>query len=380
MSDDTTESAEAEPTPRRPQPVVIRIDAKSIWQVIGAVVLTLAAIWVLRRAGTIVSMVVFSIFLSLALQPAVNAIRRRFGIKRGAAVGLIYAAGVAFLLVMIVVLIPTVATLATAISENGPGWLDDLDAWLSGTFGIEVLGQQRSGDITAEISRALESWGDKVPGALTGAATAGVSMVFWLATVAMFTFYFTKDAPKIRNALLSLFNPRTQARLGWTYDRAIQESGGYFYSRLILMFICGTGFFITMALVGVPIGISIALALIGSFFVEFIPVIGTYIGSALPVVITLALRGLVPAIIVLVYAVVYQLIENYFLNPRISANTMSLSGGLAFGAALFGGVVAGPLGAIMAMPLAALISAFIEEYAKTKEVVYESQYYPPESS
>ncbi|MGH3480954.1 MAG: AI-2E family transporter [Nocardioidaceae bacterium] len=380
MSDDTTESAEAEPTPRRPQPVVIRIDAKSIWQVIGAVVLTLATIWVLRRGGTVVSMVVFSIFLSLALQPAVNAIRRRFGIKRGAAVGLIYAAGVAFLLVMIVVLIPTVATLATAISENGPGWLDDLDAWLSGTFGIEVLGQQRSGDITAEISRALESWGDKVPGALTGAATAGVSMVFWLATVAMFTFYFTKDAPKIRNALLSLFNPRTQARLGWTYDRAIQESGGYFYSRLILMFICGTGFFITMALVGVPIGISIALALIGSFFVEFIPVIGTYIGSALPVVITLALRGLVPAIIVLVYAVVYQLIENYFLNPRISANTMSLSGGLAFGAALFGGVVAGPLGAIMAMPLAALISAFIEEYAKTKEVVYESQYYPPESS
>lgn len=380
MSDDTTELAEAEPTPPRPQPVVVRIDATTIWQVIGAVVLTLVAIWILNRAETIVSMVVFSIFLSLSLQPAVNAIHRRFNIRRGAAVGLIYAAGVAFLLVMIFVLIPTIATLGTAISEHGPEWLGNLDAWLSDTFGIEVLGRQRSGDIPAEVSRALQSWGDEVLGAFTGAATAGVSMVFWLATVAMFTFYFTVDAPKIRNALLSLFNPRIQARLGWTYDRAIQETGGYFYSRLILMIINGLGFFITMALVGVPIAISISLALIGSFFVEFIPVIGTYIGSALPVVITLALRGLVPAIIVLGYAIVYQLVENYILNPKISANTMTLSGGLAFGAALFGGAIAGPLGAIMAMPVAALTRAFIGEYARTKEVVYTSRYDQPQAS
>lgn len=380
MSDDTTESAEAEPTPSRPPPVVIRIDAKTIWLVIGAVVLTLVAIWALHRAGTIVAMVVFSIFLSLTLQPAVIAIHRRFDIRRGAAVGLIYAAGFAFLLVMIFVLIPTIATLATAISEHGPEWLENLDTWLSETFAIDVIGLQRSGDIPAEVSRALQSWGDEVLGAFTGAATAGVSLVFWLATVAMFTFYFTVDAPKIRDALLSLFNPRIQARLGWTYDRAIQESGGYFYSRLILMIINGLGFFITMALVGVQIAISISLALIGSFFVAFIPIIGTYIGSALPVVITLALRGLVPAIIVLGYAIVYQLVENYVLNPKISADTMTLSGGLAFGAALFGGAIAGPLGAIMAMPVAALTRAFIGEYARTKEVVYASRYDQPPAS
>ena len=374
MSDDTTELDAAESTPPRPQPAVIRIDVKTIWQVIGAVVLTLVAIWTLDRAGTIVSMVAFSVFLSLSLQPAVNAIHRRFDIRRGAAVGLIYAAGLTFLLVMIFVLIPTIGTLATAISEHGPEWSANLDAWLSETFGIDVLGQHGPGDIPADVSRALQSWGDNVLGAFTGAATAGVSLVFWLATVAMFTSYFTADAPKIRNALLSLFNPRIQARLGWTYDRAIQETGGYFHSRLILMIINGLGFFITMALVGVPIDISISLALIGSFVVAFIPVIGTYIGSAVPVVITLALQGLVPAIIVLGYAIVYQLIENYILNPRISANTMTLSGGLAFGAALFGGAIAGPVGAIMAMPVAALTAAFIGEYAKTREVVYPSRY------
>jgi predicted PurR-regulated permease PerM len=92
------------------------------------------------------------------------------------------------------------------------------------------------------------------------------------------------------------------------------------------------------------------------------------------VVITLVLQGLVPAIIVLGYAIVYQLVENYILNPRISANTMTLSGGLAFGAALVGGAIAGPVGAIMAMPVAALTAAFIGEYAKTREVVYPSRY------
>jgi predicted PurR-regulated permease PerM len=376
MSDETPDPVEAEPEPR-PQPVVVRVDAKTIWQAIGAVVVTLLAIWVVREAGSLVSMVVFSVFLSLALQPAVNALHRRMDIKRGAAVGIIYAAGFAFLLAMVLVLVPTIARLASEIAESGSQWIEDLDSWLSNTFGITAIGDSMSDDISAELAQALRSWGDDILGAVAGAATAGVGAVFWLATVAMFTFYFTADAPRIRGALLSFFNPRTQTRLGWTFDRAIQETGGYFYSRLILMLINGIGFFVTMALVGVPIVIAISLALIGSFLAAFIPVVGTYIGSALPVVITLALSGIIPAIVVLGYAIVYQQVENYILSPRISANTMSLSGGLAFGAALFGGAVAGPLGAFMAMPVVALVKAFIAEYAKTKEVVYASRYDQP---
>ena len=138
------------------------------------------------------------------------------------------------------------------------------------------------------------------------------------------------------------------------------------------MFINGLGFFFTMVLVEMPVGLATALALFGSFVSVFIPAIGTYIGGAIPVLLTLAVQGLTEALIVLGYVLLYQQLENYWLSPRISAQTMTLNGGVAFGAALAGGAIAGPMGAFTALPIAALISSFISNYIASNEVVYQS--------
>ena len=86
--------------------------------------------------------------------------------------------------------------------------------------------------------------------------------------------------------------------------------------------------------------------------------------------VTLGLAGLIPAVIVLVYALVYQQIENYWLSPKISSKTMTLNGAVAFGAALAGGAIAGPLGAFVALPVAALITALISNFVTHYEVGY----------
>jgi predicted PurR-regulated permease PerM len=281
---------------------------------------------------------------------------------------------------MVFIFIPMIARLATVIGENGTEWLNDLVAWISDTFGVELWNPQASEEASQAVSEWLRGWVDQIFGTVVGIVSAGIGFLFWMATVAMFTFYFTAQAPQLRNAVLSLFSPRVQERLGWTWDRAIKETGGYFYSRLILMLINGTGFFFTMVVVGVPAALSLGLAFIGAFIAAFIPAVGTYIGSAIPALVTLAIQGLVPALIVVAYAIVYQQIENYILSPKISANTMTLNGGLAFGAALFGGAVAGPLGAFMALPVTALVSAFIAEYGRRNVVVYESPHDSPRSA
>jgi predicted PurR-regulated permease PerM len=140
------------------------------------------------------------------------------------------------------------------------------------------------------------------------------------------------------------------------------------------MIINGVGFFITMVLVGMPIAFAIPLSVFGAFVSVFIPVIGTYLGAAIPIIMTLAVQGIVAALILLGYVLVYQAIENAWLSPRISAETMNLSGGLAFASALAGGSLAGPVGAFLALPTAALISSFISNYATTYDVVYQSGY------
>jgi len=138
------------------------------------------------------------------------------------------------------------------------------------------------------------------------------------------------------------------------------------------MVINGTGFFVTIVAVGVPTTIAISLALFGGFVSVFIPAVGTYIGGAIPILISLALQGLTAGLVVLGYVLLYQQVENYWLSPKISSDTMTLNGGVAFGAALAGGAIAGPMGAFTALPVAALISSFISNYYASHEVVYRS--------
>jgi predicted PurR-regulated permease PerM len=350
----------------------VEISARSFWRGIGAVLATLALIWAIQQARGVVSMVLISFFFSLALEPGVRRLTTRFGWRRGSATGVIYLAGAVFVGFMLVVLIPALVELAKVIAERGAEWLNQARDWAADTFNIEVLSPAAAADAASGAGSGLEGFADSPFGSVIDLATDGIGLVFNMATIAMFTFYLTADAPRVQAAVLRLFRPAAQERIGWTWDQAIVQTGGYFYSRMILMVINGLGFFFTMVAVGMPVGLAVSLALFGSFVSVFIPAIGTYIGGAIPVLLTLAVQGLVPALIVLGYVLVYQQAENYWLSPKISANTMTLNGGVAFGAALAGGAIAGPMGAFTALPVAALISSFISNYVASHEVVYHS--------
>ncbi|MFP4234591.1 MAG: AI-2E family transporter [Nitriliruptoraceae bacterium] len=367
-----------QPLPARgPEPPlqVLRIElaSRTIWQTIGAILATVVLVQAGLAARGLLSMLALSFFFSLALDPAVRWLVQRYRWRRGAAVGVIYLAGVSVLLLMVLVLVPAIGELGDRIAENGAEWFRELNSWTTSSFGFPLTSETVAGE-AGGLGAAVAGFGAEPFGELLGLATTGIGLVFNLATVAMFTFYLTADAPRVKRAVLRLFNPRTQERIGWTWDQAIVQTGGYFYSRLILMAINGAGFLVTMLLVGLPLSLALPLAAFGGFVSVFIPAIGTYIGAAVPILLTLAFQGLVSALVVLGYAVVYQQIENYWLSPRISANTMSLNGAVAFGAALAGGAIAGAVGAFVALPVAALISATITNNARSYEVVYHSAY------
>jgi predicted PurR-regulated permease PerM len=357
-----------------PAPSVVRVEiaGRTVWQVIGAVLLTLVLLGAARAASTLLTMVALSFFFSLAMDPAVRWLHARYGWRRGTAVGVIYVAGLVFVTFLVFILIPAIGQLAARIAESGDEWIAQLNAWTSQTLGFAIGDSVTSGVVGA--GERADEFAANAFGRLAGIASSGISLVFNLATIAMFTFYFTADAPWIKRAVLGLFAPATQERIGWTWDQAIVQTGGYFYSRMILMAINGAGFLLTMVIVGLPVSLAVPLAVFGGFVSVFIPAIGTYIGAAVPILITLAVQGLVPGLVVLGYALVYQQLENYVLSPRISAGTMSLNGGVAFGAALAGGAIAGPVGAFVALPIAALISTSISNYVKSYDVVYHSEY------
>ncbi len=353
-----------------PSTSTVRVEGRIIWQAIGAILLTLFLIWAVRQASELVAMVAIAFFFGLALDPGVRWLVNRYGWRRGSATGIIYALGVIFTVFLVVIMLPSIADLARVIGDKGGEWIASAGTWLSDTFGIEISDLEGVGAGTENAGAATADFAGKSFGAVLGIAAGGVGFVFQMATIAMFTFYFAADMPRIQKATLRLFSPSAQKRIGWTWDQAIVQTGGYFYSRLLLMLINGVGFFFTMVLVDLPVSSALALALFGSFVSVFIPVIGTYIGGAVPVLLSIAFQGFTAGLIVLAYVLVYQQIENYWLSPRLSEKTMTLNGGVAFGAALAGGAIAGPMGAFTALPIAALISSFMSNYLASHEVVY----------
>jgi predicted PurR-regulated permease PerM len=370
--EDIAEKEPIEISPGRGRSTVhIAIGWATIWKVIGAILITLFALWAAGQMHTLLGMLVISFFFSLALQPAVIWLVDRYGWRRGAAVGLIYLAGAVFSIVMIVVLIPAVAQIANEIGSKGANWIQDLSLWIENTFHVEIWTPGSGEQIADETAKVLQDWAKGAAGNLVGFATSGLGLIFNMATIAMFTFYFTADAERLKRTVLSHMSPRTQERVGWAWDEAIKQTGGYFYSRMVLMFINGLGFFFTMVLVGMPIGFALPLAVFGGFVSVFIPAVGTYIGGAIPILLTLAVQGFTAALIVLAYVLIYQQAENYWLSPKISSKTMTLNGAVAFGAALAGGALAGPMGAFMALPVAALIISLASNFGKVYDIVYD---------
>jgi predicted PurR-regulated permease PerM len=158
-----------------------------------------------------------------------------------------------------------------------------------------------------------------------------------------------------------------QRNVLWAWETAINKTGGYFYSRLLLMIINGVIVFAALLLVGCPF--AFPLALFEAFVTEFIPVVGTYLGGAIPPVVVLAGNGLHQAIIILVVLVIYQQIENPVLSPVLSRRTIELNPGIAFGSVVAGGMLAGAMGAFLALPAAAVIQAFFTTYVKRYDLV-----------
>jgi predicted PurR-regulated permease PerM len=356
--------------------VTFQMSRRSIWAVIGAVFVALIAVVVFREARSLVSMVFISFFFSLALEPAVTHLHRKRGWKRGAAVGVIYLAGFLGLGVLILFLVPATVEVAQQIGSGLDEWLSNTSDWLNDTFNTDVS-LSFGGGTAEDGAAAAGDWSSEAFGNILGIATSGLGLLFNAATIAMFTFYFSADAPRFRRTVLSTMTPKQQMKVGWTWDQAVEQTGGYFYSRFLLMIINGFGFFFVMLVIGIPTLMAIPLAIFAGFVSEFIPAIGTYIGAAIPIMVALVFQGTVAALVILAYALIYQQIENYWLSPRLSSKTMELNGALAFGAALAGGAIAGPMGAFMALPIAALITAFISNYRTPHPVVYQSEFDDP---
>jgi predicted PurR-regulated permease PerM len=197
-------------------------------------------------------------------------------------------------------------------------------------------------------------------------SVAALGILLQLLSVLLFTFYLVADGPKLRRAILSRLEPSRQRRVLDGWDLAIDKTGGYLYSRALLAGISALAHWVVLQSLGTRA--PVALALWVGVVSQFLPVVGTYIAGALPVLVTF-IDSPLKALIVLMFVVLYQQVENYLLLPRITARTMDLHPAIAFGSAIGGAAVLGAVGAVLAIPAAAMVQAVLSELGDRHEVI-----------
>jgi predicted PurR-regulated permease PerM len=319
--------------------------------------------WLAVRLRSLLVLLLISFFLAFALEPAANVLARR-GWRRSLATAVVFAllavAVLAFVVLLGSLLISQVADLVDAI----PGYTQQVTAFLN-----DKLGTDLSGGELADKLRGNPGVKDFLSGLAAGAvglSTTLVGLVLQGFTVGLFTFYLVADGPRLRRAVCSMLRPDRQQVALRIWELAINSTGGYVYSRVLLAGCSALATTLFLTLVGVPY--PLALGIWVGLVSQFIPTVGTYLAGALAVLIAL-LNQPVDAVWVLGFIVVYQQFENMVLSPRVTARTMALHPAVAFGAVMAGGAIMGPVGALLSLPAAASVQALVSIYLHRYEVI-----------
>src|SRR5499427_10261856 len=331
--------------------------------IVAGMVLAGIADSIVHRLAGFLQIIVISLFLSFAIEPAVDYLAQR-GWRRGAATGLVFVAVFVAIAALIAVLIPAIVSGTRQLISALPDLVTNLARYLR-PLGIQ-LDQVHIEDQLRKYGSQLLTGAGSLLGGVVRVATGIVGGVFQALAIALFTFYMVAQGPQLRQTICARFRPDRQRRILFIWEQAIEQTGGYFYSRLLLAVINGVLMYAVLRWRGVPF--AAPLAIFEGIVAEFIPIVGTYIGGAVPVLVAF-LTGTPAGFWALGYIVVYQQIENYFLSPRLTARTMSLNAPVAFAAALIGGALGGILFAFLALPAAGVILAAFRTYGRYYEVV-----------
>jgi predicted PurR-regulated permease PerM len=288
--------------------------------------------------------------------------------RRGVATFLVMFGNLVLIIVFLIAVGQLLAEQLATLVRSIPELLRQVTTWASEQFGMSLDYETILKELGIGTS-ALTSAATSLAGGLVGAVATVVGAAFSSLTFAFFTFYLSADQPRLRRWVARLAPPRRQEMLTTAWELAIIKTGGYVSARLVLAAICGGLSAAFMLVIGMPYWL--ALGIWTGVVAQFVPTVGTYIAIALPVFVGLVGEQPWQGVAMLVFALVYQQIENLTLEPRISAQAVDVHPAVSFAAVLFGAALFGVAGAFVAVPVAALMLALFEIYSRTYELTPE---------
>jgi predicted PurR-regulated permease PerM len=338
-----------------------RLVARRTLVVLGLVLATLLLLLLVRATRQVLTWIMIAVFFAVALHPAVNWVQRRvaFG-RRWLATLLVFLVAFAFVAGLVTLFVVPLVREGTQVVADFPKIVEDARSGRGPVGGlIERFNLLEYAENNADRFREYASnLGAPTLALLRGAATsiAGIVTIFVLA------YLMVLEAPKVVGGFLALFGDRRAEHIRRVGHDCAKTVTGYITGNLLISVICGSLTYAVLKIMGVPYAGLIAL-FVG--LADLIPLVGATLGA---VIASLAafVESTTAGIVVIVFFVLYQQLENHLLQPLIFARTVKLNPLTVLIAILIAVELAGILGALLAIPVAGIIQIIARDIWDTR--------------
>jgi predicted PurR-regulated permease PerM len=322
--------------------------------------------WIFRQNLSFILLLAVSLLIAIAMEPAVSALANR-GWRRGAATGLVMFSIFLTLIGFLTLFGGLLFSQATSLISNLPGTVENLTEWVNQTFNQQLDPNTIISKLNIQPAQLAGAAGN-FAGGIVGLISGIIGALFQVLTLTLFVFYFSADAPRLRRQIGSMMNSSAQQVLDTTWDITVKKTGGYVISKVIMAVAAATAHAIFFSIIGVPSWLP--LAIITGITSQFIPTIGTYLGILIPVLFVVFTDPNL-ALYIIIFAALYQQLENYLISPRLSKITMDIHPAIAFGSVIVFANLFGVVGAFVSVPIAAAMVALFDTYGKRYELIAE---------
>jgi len=302
---------------------------------------------------TVIVLVMLSLALALGLNPAVEWLHHH-GFRRGLAV-LFVALGLIGLIVLAGwALVPVVTEQVNVLMRQSPEYLQNLRqnaqiAALDAQFHVidKAVAYLTSGELLTGLF-----------GGLVGAGQVVASTVFSVIITTVLTLYFLTTLPTIKEVIYQLAPASRRPRVKYLATEMFKRVGGYVSGLFIVVLIAMSVAYLFLNIVGLS-QYALALTVVVGMF-AFVPVVGTTI-SMITVSIVAFSSSPTTGLVTLIFFLLYQQFDAYFLQPRIFSHSVQIPAVLVMLAAISGGLLLGFVGAVLAIPTTAALLLLYRE-------------------
>jgi predicted PurR-regulated permease PerM len=327
------------------------------------VVCVFLTFWLLYSLRAVLFLFFVAIVLGTAIRPAVDWLHRR-GIPRGTGIIIIYILIAALITGFAAMIFPLLADQAAEISKSLPQYYTGARSALINSHNrlLQNIGWRLPSEIALLIARdpdteeMLTQVGQTI--FYTNLVVRGI-----LSTLAVFllAYYWTQESNFIVRTFLRMFPPQRKKKVREFLQLAESKLGGYIRGQGLLCLAVGVTAFIAYFLIGVPYTLVLAIF---AGVMEMVPIFGPALGAIPAILVALSIDPS-KALWVVVATVIIQLLENAVLVPRIMRHSMGVNPIIVLLSLIAFGSVFGFAGAILALPLAAIIQLLVSRVVLT---------------